>query len=129
MRFGLVMVPLFVAVTRDLRHDPLVRRHDRSQRAAERAADRLETEGERIFLDVEPRTAEHPRRPKAGEASGTRAKARGVARTDRPRNRRVAGGPVGPAQTARDSAPTCEISCSPDLAGVVALHRGGTRGS
>jgi choline-glycine betaine transporter len=52
--FGLVMVLLCVALTEDLRHDPLMRRHDRSQRAVEQALDcGMETYGDRFFLNVE----------------------------------------------------------------------------
>jgi choline/carnitine/betaine transport len=53
--FGLVMVVLCVALTRDLRHDPLIHRDDRSQRAVEQAVDYgLETYGGRFFLNVKP---------------------------------------------------------------------------
>jgi hypothetical protein len=42
-----------VALIKDLRHDPLMRRHDRSQRAVEQAVDYgMETYGDRFFLNV-----------------------------------------------------------------------------
>jgi choline-glycine betaine transporter len=53
--FGLVMVLLCVALTRDLRHDPLIRRDDRSQQAVEQAVVYgLETYGDRFILNVKP---------------------------------------------------------------------------
>jgi choline/carnitine/betaine transport len=53
--FGLVMVLLCVALMRDLRHDPLIRRDDRSQQAVEQAVSYgLETYGDRFFLNVKP---------------------------------------------------------------------------
>jgi choline/carnitine/betaine transport len=65
--FGLVMVLLCVALTRDLRHDPLMRRHDRSQQAVEQAVDYgLETHGDRFFLNVKAATPDKPT-PRAGD--------------------------------------------------------------
>jgi choline/carnitine/betaine transport len=53
--FGLVMVLLCVALTKDLRRDPLMRRDDRSQQAVEQAVDYgLETYGDRFVLNVKP---------------------------------------------------------------------------
>jgi choline-glycine betaine transporter len=53
--FGLVMVLLCVALTRDLRHDPLIRRDDRSQEAVEQAVRfGVETYGDRFFINVKP---------------------------------------------------------------------------
>jgi choline-glycine betaine transporter len=53
--FGLVMVLLCVALTRDLRHDPLIRRDDRSQEAVEQAVSYgVETYGDRFFINVKP---------------------------------------------------------------------------
>jgi hypothetical protein len=46
---------LCVALTRDLRHDPLMRRYDRSQQAVEQAVDYgVETYGDRFFINVKP---------------------------------------------------------------------------
>jgi choline/carnitine/betaine transport len=51
--FGLVMVLLCVALTKDLRHDPLTRRNDRSREAVEQAVDYgMETYGDRFFINV-----------------------------------------------------------------------------
>jgi choline-glycine betaine transporter len=51
--FGLVMVLLCLALTKDLRHDPLMRRHDRSREAVEQAVDYgMETYGDRFFINV-----------------------------------------------------------------------------
>ncbi|MHA6616014.1 BCCT family transporter [Pseudonocardia sp. DLS-67] len=51
--FGLVMVLLCVALTKDLRHDPLTRRNDRSRQAVEQAVDYgMETYGDRFFINV-----------------------------------------------------------------------------
>jgi choline/carnitine/betaine transport len=56
--FGLVMVLLCVALTKDLRHDPLIRRDDRSQRAVEQAVSYgVETYGDRFFINVKPAPA------------------------------------------------------------------------
>jgi hypothetical protein len=53
--FALVMVLLCVALVRDLRHDPLMRRQDRSRRAVEQAVDYgLGTYGEQFVLGVKP---------------------------------------------------------------------------
>jgi BCCT, betaine/carnitine/choline family transporter len=51
--FGLVMVLLCVALTKDLRHDPLIRRDDRSQRAVEQAVSYgVETYADRFVINV-----------------------------------------------------------------------------
>ncbi|GAA5137812.1 BCCT family transporter [Pseudonocardia adelaidensis] len=51
--FGLVMVLLCFALTKDLRHDPLMRRHDRSRQAVEQAVDYgMQNYGDRFFLNV-----------------------------------------------------------------------------
>jgi hypothetical protein len=57
-----VMVLLCLALTKDLRHDPLMRRHDRSRRAVEQAVDYgMETYGDRFVLNVKcSPTAEAP---------------------------------------------------------------------
>jgi len=69
--FGLLMVLLCVALTRDLRHDPLMRRYDPSQRAVEQAVDYgLETYGDRFFLNVKPRTPEPPPGVQVVETAG-----------------------------------------------------------
>jgi choline-glycine betaine transporter len=53
--FGLVMILLCIALTRDLRHDPLIRRDDRSQQAVEQAVDYgVETYGDQFFINVKP---------------------------------------------------------------------------
>jgi choline-glycine betaine transporter len=53
--FGLVMILLCVALTRDLRHDPLIRRDDRSQQAVEQAVGYgVETYGDQFFINVKP---------------------------------------------------------------------------
>ena len=63
--FGLVMILLCVALTRDLRHDPLILRDDRSQRAVEQAvAWGIDNYGDRFFLNIKP--APQPTRPSAG---------------------------------------------------------------
>jgi choline/carnitine/betaine transport len=72
--FGLVMVLLCVALTRDLRHDPLIRRDDRSQRAVEQAVDYgLETYGDRFFLNVKPRPRQPDRNGHRDSRDGVRA--------------------------------------------------------
>jgi choline/carnitine/betaine transport len=61
--FGLVMILLCVALTRDLRHDPLIRRDDRSQRAVEQAVSwGLDKYGDRFFLNVKPAPRQTPPR-------------------------------------------------------------------
>jgi choline-glycine betaine transporter len=66
--FALVMVLLCVALTRDLRHDPLMRRYDRSQQVVEQAVDYgVETYGERFFLNVKPARTSPTRAPAARE--------------------------------------------------------------
>jgi choline/carnitine/betaine transport len=53
--FALVMVALCVALTKDLRNDPLVRRDVRSQRAVQQAVDYgTQNYGERFHLSVKP---------------------------------------------------------------------------
>jgi choline-glycine betaine transporter len=53
--FGLVMILLCVALTRDLRRDPLIRRDDRSQQAVEQAVSYgVATHGDRFFINVKP---------------------------------------------------------------------------
>jgi choline-glycine betaine transporter len=53
--FALVMVALCVALTKDLRHDPLVRRDHRSAEAVEQAVDfGTQTYGDRFILPVKP---------------------------------------------------------------------------
>jgi choline/carnitine/betaine transport len=53
--FALVMVLLCVALTKDLRNDPLVRRDDRSVQAVEQAVDYgTENYGEKFFFTVKP---------------------------------------------------------------------------
>ena len=53
--FALVMLLLCVALTRDLRHDPLVRRDDRSAQAVEQAVDYgTKTYGDQFFFPVKP---------------------------------------------------------------------------
>jgi choline/carnitine/betaine transport len=62
--FGLVMVLLCLALTKDLRHDPLMRRDDRSQRAVEQAVDYgMETYGDRFVLNVKCSPAVAPPEP------------------------------------------------------------------
>jgi choline/carnitine/betaine transport len=62
--FGLVMILLCVALTKDLRHDPLMRRDDRSQRAVEQAVDYgMETYGDRFVLNVKCSPAVAPPEP------------------------------------------------------------------
>ncbi len=66
--FGLVMVLLCVALTRDLRHDPLIRRDDRSQLAVEQAVVYgLETYGDRFILNVKPASRQAVPRTQAEE--------------------------------------------------------------
>jgi choline/carnitine/betaine transport len=61
--FGLVMILLCVALTRDLRHDPLIRRDDRSQQAVEQAVGYgVETHGDQFFINVKPAPPEAPPR-------------------------------------------------------------------
>ncbi|HLU58188.1 MAG TPA: BCCT family transporter [Pseudonocardia sp.] len=56
--FGLVMVLLCVALTRDLRRDPLIRRDARSQRAVEQAVSYgVANYGDRFFINVKPAPA------------------------------------------------------------------------
>jgi len=53
--FALVMVLLCVALTRDLRNDPLVRRDDRTALAVEQAVDYgTQAYGDRFFFNVKP---------------------------------------------------------------------------
>jgi choline/carnitine/betaine transport len=53
--FALVMVALCLALLKDLRHDPLVRRNDRSQQAVEQAVDYgMLTHGDEFVLNVKP---------------------------------------------------------------------------
>ena len=53
--FALVMVLLCVALTRDLRNDPLVRRDTRTAEAIEQAVDYgTQAYGDRFFLNVKP---------------------------------------------------------------------------
>jgi len=53
--FALVMLLLCVALTRDLRHDPLVRRDNRSAQAVEQAVDYgTKTYGDQFFFPVKP---------------------------------------------------------------------------
>jgi choline/carnitine/betaine transport len=61
--FALVMVLLCVALTRDLRHDPLVRRDDRTMRAVEQAVDYgTRTYGDNFFFNVKPHEDGPPKR-------------------------------------------------------------------
>jgi choline/carnitine/betaine transport len=62
--FGLVMVLLCLALTKDLRHDPLMRRDDRSRQAVEQAVDYgLETYGDRFIINVKCSPAATAPRP------------------------------------------------------------------
>jgi choline-glycine betaine transporter len=69
--FGLVMILLCVALTRDLRHDPLILRDDRSQRAVEQAVGwGIDNYGDRFFLNVKPAPQRtHPGADGGGESS------------------------------------------------------------
>jgi choline/carnitine/betaine transport len=68
--FGLVMILLCVALTRDLRHDPLIRRDDRSQRAVEQAVGwGIDNYGDRFFLNVKPA----PQQTRPGADGGGRS--------------------------------------------------------
>ncbi len=53
--FAIVMVALCVALTKDLRNDPLMRRDDRSAQAVEQAVDYgTQTYGDKFYLPVKP---------------------------------------------------------------------------
>jgi choline-glycine betaine transporter len=61
--FALVMVLLCVALTRDLRDDPLVHRDSRTAEAVEQAVDYgTQAYGGRFFLNVKPHEDEPPAR-------------------------------------------------------------------
>jgi choline-glycine betaine transporter len=66
--FGLVMVLLCISLTRDLRHDPLIRRDDRSQQAVEQAVSYgLETHGDQFVINVKPTPPQLAARMQGGE--------------------------------------------------------------
>jgi choline/carnitine/betaine transport len=94
--FALVMVLLCVALTRDLRRDPLVRRHDRSQQAVEQAVDYgLQTHGEEFILSVKAASAADPRAARAGAVESRPPSPNGSASPGAPVADRVADGRPG----------------------------------